>query len=191
MGVGQPPFPEPLAAGVDDNEQDAEAEPSAPPCGSVDELAAPTTTRDFVRDLWPFAFSKASCLQIIKAFPANPEIHHVVIISRSAHPSWLLAAHGLGKYGHMLAEGQSEHSVAHGKKILRDNLYAEYLAAAKAAIDPAKKRVLTDCPPGPSVAWGTLAKNLGFCPPHDHGSLHAELYFLIGAQPQSACCSAG
>jgi hypothetical protein len=56
----------------------------------------------------------------------------------------------------MVADGQSAHSQAHGKQILYDCLYGEFLAEAKAAMDPAKKRVLSDSLPDPFLAPGPL-----------------------------------
>jgi hypothetical protein len=130
-------------AGVDQHEQEEDATDNAQAGALSNELQLPPAPRDFVCDIWPFAFSSKAYQKVINAFPSKNGVQHVVVISRSAHASPLLACHDLGKSGHMVAVAQSEHAVAHGQDILRANLYAKYLAEAKAKMDPSKKRVLT------------------------------------------------
>ena len=95
-----------------------------------------------VRELYPYAFSQAQYTRILNAFPSKCSVGHVICLSRSSHPGALLACHSLGKQGHFLAEKQSAHSLAHGKDLLYQILYAESYQMAKSKIDPSKKRVL-------------------------------------------------
>ena len=53
----------------------------------------------------------------------------------------MLAVHGLGKQAHMLIHGQSEHSMAHGEKLLREIIYDDYHKAELAKEDPSRKLV--------------------------------------------------
>jgi hypothetical protein len=53
----------------------------------------------------------------------------------------MLAVHGLGKQGHMRIHGQSEHSMAHGEKLLQEIIYDDYHKAELAKEDPSRKRV--------------------------------------------------
>jgi hypothetical protein len=56
----------------------------------------------------------------------------------------LLAAHALGRQGHVLVHGQNEHALGHGKELLKDYIYREFLEKEKAAIDPKKRKIMLD-----------------------------------------------
>ena len=129
--------------GVDLNGEEEEAPEEGATFAAVpaeDLLVMPDPS--IVRDLWPFAFSMAQYVRVINAFPSKGSVGHVICLSRSAHPGALLACHSLGKQCHFLAEKQSAHSLAHGKDLLYQILYAENYQMAKSKIDPSKKRVL-------------------------------------------------
>jgi hypothetical protein len=63
------------------------------------------------------------------------------VLTRSSHPSPLLAVHGLGKQAHVLILGQSEHSKAHGEKLLREIVYDGCHKVELAKEDPSRKRL--------------------------------------------------
>ena len=73
----------------------------------------------------------------------NP-VEHYIALTRSSHPSPQLAVHALGKQGHMLILGQSEHAMSHGEKLLRDIVYDGCHKAELANEDPVRKRLRSE-----------------------------------------------
>ena len=63
------------------------------------------------------------------------------MLTRSSHPSPLLAAHGLGKQAHVLILGQSDHARAHGETLLREIVYDDCHKVELAKEDPSRKRL--------------------------------------------------
>ena len=63
------------------------------------------------------------------------------MLTRSSHPSPLLAAHGLGKQAHVLILGQSDHARAHGETLLREIVYDDCHKVELAKEDPSCKRL--------------------------------------------------
>ena len=123
------------ATGVDDlleeDNQEKEEEEIIP---------APIPQRKCVRDLWPFATSIGYQTGLFQAFSSKDPTLHMVHLTRSAHPAPLLAANNLGKQCHVLVCGQSKHSCAHGKELLKDYIFNEFYQKEKATLDPANRK---------------------------------------------------
>lgn len=100
--------------------------------------------RDCIRDLWPFAQSKAFYTKVFQAIPCKEPCEHLIVLTRSAHCAPLLAAHDLGRKGVLIVLSQSAHACAHGQAILKDNLKNHYRKKELAKVDPSRKRVLLD-----------------------------------------------
>jgi len=98
--------------------------------------AAHEDKKPYVVNLWPRAAAKPLkyhqrlCITLLKARTRT----HLVLVTRSAHPGLLVAARLAGLKVIALILGCSEHSRAHGKKLLRAMLAAEKLPIARTLV---------------------------------------------------------
>ena len=86
-------------------------------------LAKPSgCKRDFYVDIWPFAFCHEFYNLILTLTTGEESLPHVVLLSKSAHPSVMFAAMDIRAMVWVLHPGVKQHSIAHGRKLLTDNL---------------------------------------------------------------------
>ena len=102
----------------DDEDELAEQQP---------QLVEPTK-RDCIVDLWPFACAKEYYKHLIGGFSANETLSHLIILSTSAHPGPLFAAHDMRVMGHVYLDRVKTHCKKHGVQTLRDYLFRSYIS---------------------------------------------------------------
>jgi len=118
----------------DDEDELAEQQP---------QLVEPTK-RDCIVDLWPFACAKEYYKHLIGGFSENETLSHLIILSTSAHPGPLFAAHDMRVMGHVYLDRVKTHCKKHGVQTLRDYLFRSYISEERAKIDANNKRVRTE-----------------------------------------------
>ena len=83
-----------------------------------EELAQPPPAKQFVCDIWPFAFSLEYHKKIFALTATSGQPAHVVILTTSGHPNSALAALEAGAKVHVMFDRVSKHSEAHGEQLL-------------------------------------------------------------------------
>jgi hypothetical protein len=133
------------ALGVDELMEDAEDDEQMPALIEEEIIAAPTANKkQCVRDLWSFAFSTEHYVKLYEGFACKDAVEHFVLLTRSSHPSPMLAVHSLGKQAHACLVGQSNHARAHGQRLLREYIFNFHCQKLKAAVDINRKRVRSE-----------------------------------------------
>jgi len=129
--------------GVSTEEADAGEDLAQDDADDEDELS-PVAPRNFVVDLWPFAFGRDYYKYLLQGvFGASAMPAHFVYMTATAHPGAVLAAHDGKMHAHVILDRVREHSRAHGKELLRQTLEKEYYKAEKAKAMPKGKRWLS------------------------------------------------
>ena len=90
-------------------------------------LEMPPNRRDMIMELWPFAFSSGYYKHLLSSVSSKGAPAHLIIVSQSAHPGPILAARSLNVSTHAVYSRVSEHSKNHGRKILRDCMFADFV----------------------------------------------------------------
>jgi hypothetical protein len=89
-------------------------------------MPAGGSKRDHIVCLWPFAFGKEFYKSLVQGVCGGERLSHIVVLTTSAHPACLLAAHDLLVPAHVHLDRVSEHSRNHGQLVLKDFLRQEF-----------------------------------------------------------------
>ena len=85
-------------------------------------MPAGGSKRDHIVCLWPFAFGKEFYKSLVQGVCGGERLSHIVVLTTSAHPACLLAAHDLLVPAHVHLDRVSEHSRNHCQLVLKDFL---------------------------------------------------------------------
>ena len=90
-------------------------------------LEPPSHRRDMIQELWPFAYPSGYYKHILGGIGSKGAPSHLVVVRQSAHPGPILAARSHNMSSHAVYPRVSERAKSHGRKILRDCIYTDFV----------------------------------------------------------------